>query len=280
MTSTAKHVLQRLSLQRPWPQVCSRQPTFFPSPSRVTGICPIADWSSGSPGQERPGRVSADSGTPLPAGPGDPVRRSSRRQLQAQPARRGEPELPVHRLLRRPLHGGDRRYPLARRRSRSTCPTWPPAAAWPTWPTWTRSRRPGPTSARSSTPDDLMPVTYINSTADLKAFCGRHGGIVCTSSNARAVLEWAFAQPSPGPLLPGPAPRPEHGPDHGNPARADDRLGSPSRPGRQHRRRRSTSRGPALEGPLLGPPDVQARARRRSFGANFRESRSWSIPNA
>jgi quinolinate synthase len=41
---------------------------------------------------------------------------------------------------------------------------------------------------------DLMPVTYINSTADLKAFCGRHGGIVCTSSNARTVLEWAFAR--------------------------------------------------------------------------------------
>jgi quinolinate synthase len=41
---------------------------------------------------------------------------------------------------------------------------------------------------------DLMPVTYINSTADLKAFCGRHGGIVCTSSNARAVLDWAFAR--------------------------------------------------------------------------------------
>ena len=41
---------------------------------------------------------------------------------------------------------------------------------------------------------EIMPVTYINSTADLKAFCGRHGGIVCTSSNARAVLEWAFAR--------------------------------------------------------------------------------------
>ena len=41
---------------------------------------------------------------------------------------------------------------------------------------------------------DVMPVTYINSTADLKAFCGRNGGIVCTSSNARAVLEWAFAR--------------------------------------------------------------------------------------
>ena len=42
--------------------------------------------------------------------------------------------------------------------------------------------------------DDLTPVTYINSAASLKAFCGRHGGIVCTSSNARAVLEWAFAR--------------------------------------------------------------------------------------
>jgi quinolinate synthase len=38
----------------------------------------------------------------------------------------------------------------------------------------------------------LLPVTYMNSSADLKAFCGEHGGIVCTSSNARAVLEWAF----------------------------------------------------------------------------------------
>jgi len=39
---------------------------------------------------------------------------------------------------------------------------------------------------------DITPVTYINSAASLKAFCGRHGGIVCTSSNARAVLEWSF----------------------------------------------------------------------------------------
>ncbi|HEY2895445.1 MAG TPA: quinolinate synthase NadA [Pirellulales bacterium] len=41
---------------------------------------------------------------------------------------------------------------------------------------------------------DITPVTYINSAASLKAFCGRHGGIVCTSSNARAVLEWSFAR--------------------------------------------------------------------------------------
>ena len=41
---------------------------------------------------------------------------------------------------------------------------------------------------------DVTPVTYINSAASLKAFCGRHGGIVCTSSNARAVLDWAFGK--------------------------------------------------------------------------------------
>jgi quinolinate synthase len=41
---------------------------------------------------------------------------------------------------------------------------------------------------------DIMPVTYINSAANLKAFCGRNGGIVCTSSNAEAVLKWSFAQ--------------------------------------------------------------------------------------
>ncbi|MBA2283546.1 MAG: quinolinate synthase NadA [Actinomycetota bacterium] len=38
----------------------------------------------------------------------------------------------------------------------------------------------------------LVPVTYMNSSADLKAFVGRHGGAVCTSTNARAVLEWAL----------------------------------------------------------------------------------------
>ena len=41
---------------------------------------------------------------------------------------------------------------------------------------------------------DITPVTYINSAASLKAFCGQHGGIVCTSSNAEDVLNWAFAR--------------------------------------------------------------------------------------
>ena len=38
----------------------------------------------------------------------------------------------------------------------------------------------------------VVPVTYMNSSAALKGFCGEHGGIVCTSSNAATVLEWAF----------------------------------------------------------------------------------------
>lgn len=38
----------------------------------------------------------------------------------------------------------------------------------------------------------IIPVTYMNSSAALKAFCGEHGGIVCTSSNAETVLKWAF----------------------------------------------------------------------------------------
>ena len=38
----------------------------------------------------------------------------------------------------------------------------------------------------------VVPVTYINSAASIKAFVGEHGGTVCTSSNASAALEWAF----------------------------------------------------------------------------------------
>ncbi len=38
----------------------------------------------------------------------------------------------------------------------------------------------------------VLPVTYMNSAASIKALCGRNGGIVCTSSNARAVMEWSF----------------------------------------------------------------------------------------
>jgi quinolinate synthase len=40
----------------------------------------------------------------------------------------------------------------------------------------------------------VTPVTYINSAADLKVFCGKHDGIVCTSSNAEKILNWSFAK--------------------------------------------------------------------------------------
>jgi quinolinate synthase len=40
--------------------------------------------------------------------------------------------------------------------------------------------------------DRIVPVTYINSSASIKAFCGEHGGIVCTSTNAAAVMTWAW----------------------------------------------------------------------------------------
>ncbi|MGH8870024.1 MAG: quinolinate synthase NadA [Actinomycetes bacterium] len=48
--------------------------------------------------------------------------------------------------------------------------------------------------AEAGVADVTVPVTYMNSAADIKAFTGRHGGTVCTSSNARRALEWALAQ--------------------------------------------------------------------------------------
>lgn len=41
---------------------------------------------------------------------------------------------------------------------------------------------------------DVLPITYMNSAANIKAFCGRHDGVVCTSSNALPLFKWAFAQ--------------------------------------------------------------------------------------
>ena len=42
--------------------------------------------------------------------------------------------------------------------------------------------------------DDVVPVTYMNSSADIKAFVGRHGETVCTSSNAKRALDWAYGK--------------------------------------------------------------------------------------
>ncbi|WP_328313350.1 quinolinate synthase NadA [Streptomyces sp. NBC_00442] len=46
--------------------------------------------------------------------------------------------------------------------------------------------------------EQVVPVSYMNSSADIKAFTGRHGGTICTSSNAERALNWAFEQKEPG----------------------------------------------------------------------------------
>jgi quinolinate synthase len=51
---------------------------------------------------------------------------------------------------------------------------------------------------RAGLASETIPLTYMNSAAAIKAFCGEHGGLVCTSSNARAAFEWAFARGKPG----------------------------------------------------------------------------------
>ncbi|MBX6360330.1 MAG: quinolinate synthase NadA [Acidobacterium ailaaui] len=43
-------------------------------------------------------------------------------------------------------------------------------------------------------PEEILPLTYMNSTAAIKAFCGERGGLVCTSSNAARAFQWAFAR--------------------------------------------------------------------------------------
>ncbi|WP_435769296.1 quinolinate synthase NadA [Nocardioides sp. SYSU DS0651] len=48
--------------------------------------------------------------------------------------------------------------------------------------------------AAAGVQDLVVPVTYMNSSAAIKAFCGRNGGVVCTSSNAEVALDWAFQQ--------------------------------------------------------------------------------------
>jgi quinolinate synthase len=48
--------------------------------------------------------------------------------------------------------------------------------------------------AAAGVQDQVVPVTYMNSAASIKAFCGRNGGVVCTSSNAEVALDWAYEQ--------------------------------------------------------------------------------------
>ena len=90
---------------------------------------------------------------------------------------------------------------------------------------------------------EVVPVTYMNSSADIKAFCGRHGGAVCTSSNAEVALEWAYQQGTEGAVPPRPAPRPQHrrAQDGAHPRRLR-RLGPAPPERRAHRRAAAATR--------------------------------------
>ena len=112
--------------------------------------------------------------------------------------------------------------------------------------------------------DRVVPITYMNSSAALKAFVGEHGGAVCTSSNARAVLEWALERAGrQGAVLPRPAPRPQHRLRHGLRRGRHAGLEPAPRARRPRGARREGRHVPALEGALLRAPAVPARARRR-----------------
>jgi len=59
---------------------------------------------------------------------------------------------------------------------------------------WDSLERAGLVSQNPTSDAALIPLTYMNSAASIKAFCGERGGLVCTSSNARGAFEWAFAR--------------------------------------------------------------------------------------
>ena len=126
---------------------------------------------------------------------------------------------------------------------------------------------PGRRWPRPASPTSVVPVTYMNSSADIKAFCGRNGGVVCTSSNAEVALEWAFDQKPgrEGALPPRPAPRPQHrGAEDGPHPRRLRRLGPAPPERRPHHRAAARREDDPLEGPLLGARPLLRGGRRRA----------------
>ena len=66
--------------------------------------------------------------------------------------------------------------------------------------------------------DGVTPITYMNSTAAIKAFCGERDGVVCTSSNAPSAFQWGFDKDAKNPLSSRPTPWPQHRLSHEYPA--------------------------------------------------------------
>ena len=230
--------------------------------------------------KQRWGDSAPDPGAPLSAGRGHPLRRSSRRQLQALEARRQKARPAARSSSAAFISWPKRPTSSPATRSTSTCPTLSAGCSMADMADLESVEAAWHDLGEVIDINDIMPVTYINSSADLKAFCGRHGGIVCTSSNARAVLEWSFARGT----------RVLFFPDQHLGRNTARRMGIPldqmtvwdpreplggNTPGPNR-----FQPGHALERPLLGPPDVQARSRTAIPAPVSRQPRSWSIPNA
>ena len=133
--------------------------------------------------------------------------------------------------------------------------------------------------------DSVVPVTYMNSSADIKAFCGRNGGVVCTSSNADVALEWALEQKErrghQDPLPPRPAPRPQHRrAQDGHVPRGLRGLGPAAAGRRPHRRGAAAGADDPVEGPLLRPRALHAPTSSTSSASSTPASRSSSTRSA
>ena len=94
-----------------------------------------------------------------------------------------------------------------------------------------------------------------------KRSCGEHGGIVCTSSNAAATLEWAWERGEQHPVPARPASRPQHRVQDGRAARPDGRVGSERAVGRPDARAAQARDADPVEGPLLGARALHRRNR-------------------
>ena len=110
--------------------------------------------------------------------------------------------------------------------------------------------------------EGITPITYMNSTAAIKAFCGERRGVVCTSSNASGAFKWGFAKTPKIFISPRPASRPQYRLCHGNPAQRHGGVGSVHDQWRRHARALARSKSDSMEGPLLGTPALSSRARR------------------
>ena len=120
---------------------------------------------------------------------------------------------------------------------------------------------------------DVIPVTYMNSAASLKAFCGKNGGIVCTSSNAAKVYDWSFERGSKVLFFPDQHLGRNTGVKKGI-ALDEMALWDYTLPyrlaRRQYARAAGAREGHPLEGALLGAPALLGRADREGARASTR----------